>query len=97
MSEISVKAQILVEPRTLSARTLPRRSVQEGGWLAVEATTLSGIDAQAWAGEISQLAYPLILGRQVVGRIADTLNGDLPYPIGSRVLVPIIRCRQCSS
>ncbi len=98
MSEVSVKAQILVEPRTLSPRTLPRRSVQEGGWLAVEATTLSGIDAQAWAGEISQLAYPLILGRQVVGRIADTINGDLPYPIGSRVLVePIIRCRHCSS
>ena len=98
MSGIGVKAQILVEPRTLRPRTLPRRSIQEGGWLAVEATSLSGIDAQAWAGEVSQLAYPLILGRQVVGRIADSINGDLPYPIGSRVLVePVIRCRRCSS
>ena len=95
---IGVKAQILVEPHTLRRRTLPRRPVQEGGWLAVEATSLSGIDAQAWAGEISQLTYPVILGRQIVGRIADSINGDLPYPIGSRVLVePIIRCRRCSS
>ncbi len=98
MSGIGVKAQILVEPRVLRPRTLPRRTVQEGGWLAVEATSLSGIDAQAWAGEISQLAYPVILGRQIVGRIADSVNGDLPYEIGSRVLVePVIRCRRCSS
>ena len=98
MSGIGVKAQILVEPRALRPRTLPRRSIQEGGWLAVEATSLSGIDAQAWAGEVAQLAYPLILGRQVVGRIADSINGDLPYPIGSRVLVePVIRCRRCAS
>ena len=98
MSGISVNAQILVEPHTLRATTLNRRPVKEGGWLAVEATTLSGIDAQAWAGEISRLTYPLILGRQVVGRIADSVNGDLPYPIGSRVLVePVIRCRSCSS
>ena len=98
MSGIGVKAQILVEPHTLQSRTLPRRSIQEGAWLAVEATSLSGIDAQAWAGEFSQLTYPVILGRQVVGRIADPLNGDLPYPVGSRVLVePVIRCRLCSS
>lgn len=97
MSGIGVKAQILVEPRILRPRTLPRRTIREGGWLAVEATSLSGIDAQAWAGEIAELAYPVILGRQVVGRIADSLNGDLPYAIGSRVLVePTIRCRRCS-
>lgn len=98
MSGIGVKAQMLVEPRTLRPRTLPRRSVEEGGWLAVEATSLSGIDAQAWAGEISQLAYPVILGRQIVGRIAESANGDPPHPIGARVLVePTIRCDRCSS
>ncbi len=98
MSAIGVKAQILVEPRILRPRTLPRRTVEGGGWLAVEATSLSGIDTQAWAGEIAQLAYPLILGRQIVGRIADSVNGDFPHAIGSRVLVePTIRCRRCSS
>ncbi len=97
MSTIGVKAQILVEPRLLRPRTLPRRTVTEGGWLAVEATSLSGIDTQAFAGEIAQLAYPVILGRQIVGRVADTVNGDLPYAIGSRVLVePTIRCRRCT-
>ena len=35
MSGIGVKAQILVEPRVLRPRTLPLRTVQEGGWLAV--------------------------------------------------------------
>lgn len=98
MSGIGVKTQMLVEPRLLRPRTLPRRPIKEGGWLAVEATSLSGIDAQAWAGEVSQLAYPLILGRQIVGRIADSVNGDLPYATGSRVLVePTIRCNDCSS
>ena len=97
MSGFAVKTQILVEPHTLQPRTLPRRPIHEGAWLAVEATSLSGIDAQAWVGEIAQLTYPVILGRQVVGRIADSINGDLPYPIGSRVLVePVIRCRRCS-
>ncbi len=98
MGGIGVKAQLLIEPRNLQPRTLPRRAMAEGGWLAVEAASLSGIDAQAWMGELSRLKYPVILGRQIVGRIADSVNGDLPYPIGSRVVVePVIRCHRCSS
>ncbi len=93
-----VKAMMLVEPRRLAATRLVARSVGAGGWLAVEATGLSGAEVQAWRGDRSDLVYPLIPGQQVVGRIADHLDGSIDLPIGTRVIVePVIRCGACSS
>lgn len=92
-----VKAMMLVEPRRLAATRLPARTVQSGGWLAVEATGLSGAEVQAWRGDRANLVYPLIPGQQVVGRIADAFDGSIALPIGTRVLVePIIRCGTCT-
>lgn len=92
-----VKAMVLVEPRRLTASTLPDRSVDEGGWLAVEATGLSGLEVQAWRGDNGNLIYPLIPGSQIVGRIASRGRGGLPE-VGTRVLVePLIRCGECPS
>lgn len=93
-----VKAMMLVEPRRLAATRLPARTVDCGGWLAVEATGLSGAEVQAWRGDRSNLVYPLIPGQQVVGRIADTFDDTIDLAIGTRVLVePIIRCGTCKS
>lgn len=93
-----VKAMMLVEPKRLAATRLPSRTVETGGWLAVEATGLSAAEVQAWRGDRSDLRYPLIPGWQVVGRIADTMEGLIPLEIGTRVLVePLIRCGECSS
>lgn len=92
------KAMVLVEPRRLAATTLPARSVGCGGWLAVEATGLSGAEVQAWRGDRPDLIYPLIPGQQVVGRIADSIDGSIPYEVGTRVVVePVIRCGSCPS
>jgi len=92
-----VKAMVLVEPRRLTASALPHRTIEEGGWLAVEATGLSGLEVQAWRGDNGNLIYPLIPGSQIVGRIAARGVGDLP-DVGTRVLVePLIRCGECSS
>ena len=92
-----VKAMVLVEPRRLTASALPNRAVDDGGWLAVEATGLSGLEVQAWRGDNGNLIYPLIPGSQIVGRIAARGNSDLPE-VGTRVLVePLIRCGECSS
>lgn len=92
-----VKAMVLVEPRRLTASALPHRTVTRGGWLAVEATGLSGLEVQAWRGDNGNLIYPLIPGSQIVGRIASRGDGDLPE-VGTRVLVePVIRCGECSS
>ena len=94
MSE--VKAMMLVEPRRLAATRLPARTVERGGWLAVEATGLSGSEVQAWRGDRHNLVYPLIPGQQVVGRIADAFDDSITLPIGTRVLVePFIRCKTC--
>ena len=92
-----VKAMMLVEPRKLAATRLPARTVESGGWLAVEATGLSGAEVQAWRGDRHNLVYPLIPGQQVVGRVADTFDDSISLPIGTRVLVePTIRCGVCT-
>lgn len=92
-----VKAMVLIEPRRLAATLLPTRSRDSGGWLAVEATGLSGAEVQAWRGDRTDLVYPLIPGQQVVGRIADHMDSSIDIPIGTRVLVePVIRCGSCA-
>jgi len=92
-----VKAMVLIEPRRLTASTLPHRIVEDGGWLAVEATGLSGLEVQAWRGDNGNLIYPLIPGSQIVGRIAEKARPDFPE-VGTRVIVePLIRCGSCSA
>jgi threonine dehydrogenase-like Zn-dependent dehydrogenase len=92
----AAKAMVLVEPRQLAATKIPSQPVEAGGWLAVEATAISGSDVQAWHGERREVQYPLIPGNQVVGRIA-VADETIPYEIGTRVVVePGIRCGKCS-
>ena len=62
---------MLVEPRHFSLTELPARPGLDGGWLAVEATGISGADVQVWKGEAKDVVYPLIPGHEVVGRIAE--------------------------
>ena len=91
-----VKAMVLVEPKNLAPNLLPAQEITSGGWLAVEATGLSGAEVQAWRGDRLDLVYPLIPGQQVVGRIAAVMDDSIPYEIGTRVIVePSIRCGQC--
>lgn len=92
-----VKAMVLVEPRRLTSNVLPARTIDDGGWLAVEATGLSGLEVQAWRGDNANLIYPLIPGSQIVGRIASQPRPDFPA-VGTRVVVePLIRCGACRS
>ncbi len=87
---------MLVEPKHLSSTRLPTRTMGAGGWLAVEATALSGNDVQAWNGERQEIIYPLIPGHQVVGRIASS-DDSIPFPVGTRVAVePNISCGTCN-
>jgi len=93
-----VKAMVLVEPRRLTATRLPARSIERGGWLAVEATGLSGAEVQAWRGDRNDLVYPLIPGQQVVGRIADIIDDSIDFEVGTRVVVePVIHCGSCAN
>lgn len=86
---------MLVEPRHFSFTELPAQQVNGGGWLAVEATGISGADVKVWNGEVSDVVYPLIPGHEVVGRIA-TEGPTIPFPVGTRVVVePRIRCGEC--
>ncbi len=89
-------AMVLVEPHRFQATHLPVAEIDDGGWLAVESTLLSGVDVQAWAGTSRSTHYPLILGHEVVGRIADAGNSQIHFPVGTRVVVESsIRCGAC--
>lgn len=91
----AAKAMVLVEPRQLAATKIASQPVEAGGWLAVEATAISGSDVQAWHGERREVQYPLIPGHQVVGRIA-VADETIPFEIGTRVAIePGIRCGTC--
>src|SRR5690606_33464935 len=92
----AAKAMVLVEPRQLASTKIPSQPVDAGGWLAVEATAISGADVQAWHGERREVQYPLIPGHQVVGRIA-VKDDTIPYEVGTRVVLePTIKCGRCS-
>ncbi|HEX2152841.1 MAG TPA: zinc-binding dehydrogenase [Acidimicrobiia bacterium] len=92
----AAKAMVLVEPRQLASTKIPSQPAPAGGWLAVEATAISGADVQAWHGERREVKYPLIPGHQVVGRIA-VADETIPFDIGARVVLePGIRCGKCS-
>lgn len=87
---------MLVEPRHFTDTVIEAAPTEEGGWLAVEATGISGSDVQIWKGEARDIVYPLVPGHEVVGRVA--VNGPtVPFPIGTRVVVePRIRCGVCA-
>lgn len=86
---------MLVEPRHFSLTEVPAQGDGEGGWLAVEATGISGADVQVWTGEARNIVYPLVPGHEVVGRVAVTAP-TIPFSVGTRVVVePRIRCGRC--
>ena len=91
----TARAMMLVEPRHFSLTQVETQDVEDGGWLAVEATSLSGADVQVWKGEARDIIYPLVPGQGVVGRVA-VKGPNVPYPVGTRVVVePRIRCGRC--
>lgn len=85
---------VLVEPRRFVSTRMAVPEIEDGGWLAVESTLLSGVDVQTWAGVSRNAKYPLIPGHEVVGRIAE--HQDSPFPVGTRVVVESsLRCGAC--
>ncbi len=92
----TAKAMLLVEPQRFTATSFALPPVEMGGWLAIEATAIGGLDVQVWQGTNRYIRYPLIPGREIVGRIASVIDGAFDIPIGTRVLVePSIRCGAC--
>jgi threonine dehydrogenase-like Zn-dependent dehydrogenase len=86
---------MLVEPRHFSMTTVSTDGGEPGGWLAIEATGVSGSDVQVWKGEARNVIYPLVPGNEVVGRVA-VQGPNVPYSVGTRVVVePHIRCGRC--
>jgi threonine dehydrogenase-like Zn-dependent dehydrogenase len=95
MQGTTARAMMLVEPRHFSMTKISADGLEDGGWLAVEATGISGSDVQVWKGEARDIVYPLVPGHEVVGRVAIA-GPNVPYTVGTRVVVePRIRCGIC--
>ncbi|MCI0424602.1 MAG: medium chain dehydrogenase/reductase family protein [Actinobacteria bacterium] len=93
--QTTARAMMLVEPRHFTDTAIEALGSEDGGWLAVEATGISGNDVQIWKGEARDVVYPLVPGHEVVGRVA-VQGPNVPYPVGTRVVVePRIRCGVC--
>jgi threonine dehydrogenase-like Zn-dependent dehydrogenase len=89
------RAMMLVEPKHFTMTEVPIEGGEEGGWLAVEATGLSGSDVKVWSGADHNIVYPLVPGHEVVGRIA-VQGPNIPFSVGTRVVVePRIHCGVC--
>lgn len=96
MTGNTARAMLLVEPRRFTPTSFPVSAIEVGGWLAVEATGLTGVDVQLWLGTSRMTQYPLIPGHEVVGRIAHPSDGSIDLPLGTRVIVESsIRCGAC--
>jgi threonine dehydrogenase-like Zn-dependent dehydrogenase len=96
MTGSRAQAMLLVEPHSLTPTAFPVVGLESGGWLAVEATGLTGIDVQLWEGTSRLTQYPLIPGHEIVGRIAEVADDSIALPIGTRVIVESsIRCGAC--
>lgn len=92
----TARAMMLVEPRHFADTIVEATGSEHGGWLAVEATGVSGNDVQVWKGEAKDIVYPLVPGHEVVGRVA-VQGPNVPFPVGTRVVVePRIRCGICT-
>lgn len=92
----TARAMLLVGPGRLTSTRLPMLEIESGGWLAVEATGISGIEVHAWNGTNRRLDYPLIPGHEIVGRVAEAVDDSVPFPIGTRVVLETaIRCGAC--
>ncbi len=89
-----MKAMALTAPGTLEALDLEAPRKDDAALVAVEQVGICGTDLKIHAGHIP-VAYPRILGHEVIGRVIRAGAGGSVEP-GARVLVdPAISCGTC--
>jgi threonine dehydrogenase-like Zn-dependent dehydrogenase len=90
-----VRAAVLEGPMRLVVRQLPAPTLAVGEVLVrVERAGVCGSDLALFTGT-RHIAYPLIMGHEAVGRIADP--GDSQHTTGTRVVIePNIPCGTCA-
>src|SRR5712692_734125 len=94
------RAMVLEEPHRFVERTFPLPNVAADEFLLrVEMVTICGGDPIEFEGRNRKTRYPLILGHEVVGRVAEigaVAAARHRVSKGSRVIVePYIACRGC--
>lgn len=99
------QSAVLEKPRKISIKEFPIPSVKkEGLLLRVEAVGVCGSDVERYVGTkfggTFKTPFPIIMGHEVVGRIADANKKNLQklkLKIGDRVVIePYILCCECN-
>jgi len=99
----TINAAVLVERQRIEMRELPAPTISEDdALLEVEGCGLCGTDVMQYDGEVPAPQYPIILGHEVVGRIAQIgQRAEQRWGLheGDRVAVepnlPCGNCRNC--
>ena len=91
-----MRAALLRAPRTLSIEDAPAPAAGAGEiGVRVELAGLCGTDYRIWTGE-RPVAYPRIMGHELVGRVALVGAGVTGFAPGDRVVVePNYSCGDC--
>ena len=100
MSDATSRAIVLERPGRFVEHTFPLPRIGADEFLLrVELVTICGGDPIEYEGRNRKTHYPLVLGHEVVGRIADIGAAAAVrhgVQVGSRVIVePYIACRAC--
>lgn len=94
---MKMKAALLEGPGKLAVREIEKPSCPEGGMLLkVKSVGICGSDMRKFAFGSSAFTYPVVLGHEVAGEVAEVAEGVTDYKVGDRLVVgAIIPCGKC--
>ena len=94
-----MRAALLHSPGSLRVEDIPRPDCPSGGLLIrVEACSVCASDVKMWRAGHRDLAYPRMLGHEMVGTILESRSRKRSLRIGARVQIwPGTACGTCPS
>ena len=93
----TMKAAVCTAKETIEIRQVPRPTPGEGEVLvAVKATGLCGSDVDGYLGQHPMIKWPIILGHECSGVVAEVGPGVADWKEGDAVVVePFFTCKTC--
>ena len=97
MSEAQTQTAVLEAPRHLELRARPKPVAGSGEVVVrVAATAVCGTDLEIYTGRHPGVQYPVVMGHEATGTVAEIGPGVSGLALGQPVLInPIIACGHC--
>jgi L-iditol 2-dehydrogenase len=93
----TMKAAVCTARETIVIEEVPKPAPREGEVLVkVKATGLCGSDVDGYTGHHPMIKWPIILGHECAGVVADLGPGVADWKVGDEVAVePFFTCKRC--